>query len=167
MSPKGETHWSSREVAERVGVSKSTVLRVWGDHDLQSHRIRGFKYSTDPELEQKPTDVVGLDLYPPKKAMVLCVDDKSQIQALEGTQPLLPMRPGQVERRTHDYVRHRTATLFAALDFATGEVTGGPMPATATRSSSSSSNSSPGAIRGASSTSCSTTTGSTSTPSSW
>jgi transposase len=122
--PKGETHWSSREVAERVGVSKSTVLRVWGDHDLQPHRTRGFKYSTDPELEQKVTDVVGLFLHPPEKAVVLCVDEKSQIQALDRTQPLLPMRPGQVERRTHDYVRHGTATLFAALDIATGEVTG-------------------------------------------
>ena len=108
--PKGETHWSSREVAERVGVSKSTVLRVWGDHDLQPHRTRGFKYSTDPELEQKVTDVVGLYLHPPEKAVVLCVDEKSQIQALDRTQPLLPMRPGQVERRTHDYVRHGTAT---------------------------------------------------------
>jgi len=94
--PKGETHWSSREVAERVGVSKSTVLRVWGDHDLQPHRTRGFKYSTDPELEQKVTDVIGLYLHPPEKAVVLCVDEKSQIQALDRTQPLLPMRPGQV-----------------------------------------------------------------------
>jgi transposase len=122
--PKGETHWSSRAVADRVGVSKSTVLRVWRDHDLQPHRTRGFKFSTDPELEAKVTDVIGLYLHPPEKAVVLCVDEKSQIQALDRTQPLLPMRPGQLERRTHDYVRHGTATLFAALDIATGEVTG-------------------------------------------
>jgi len=122
--PKGETHWSSREVAGRVGVSRSTVLRAWQDHDLQPHRTRSFKFSTDPELEQKVTDVIGLYLHPPEKAVVLCVDEKSQIQALDRTQPLLPMRPGQVERRTHDYVRHGTATLFAALDIATGEVTG-------------------------------------------
>ena len=122
--PKGETHWSSSAVAERVGVSSSTVLRIWREHDLQPHRTRSFKSSTDPLLEQKVTDVVGLYLHPPEKAVVLCVDEKSQIQALDRTQPLLPMRPGQPERRTHDYVRHGTATLFAALDIATGEVTG-------------------------------------------
>lgn len=123
--PKGETHWSSSAVAERVGVSASTVLRVWRDHDLQPHRTRTFKFSTDPNLEAKVVDVVGLYLHPPEKAAaVLCVDEKSQIQALDRTQPLLPMRPGQPERRTHDYVRHGTATLFAALDVATGEVTG-------------------------------------------
>ena len=122
--PRGETHWSSRAVADRVGVSKSTVLRIWQDQDLQPHRTRGFKFSTDPELEQKVTDVVGLYLHPPEKAVVLCVDEKSQIQALDRTQPLLPLRRGQVERRTHDYVRHGTATLFAALDIASGEVTG-------------------------------------------
>ncbi len=122
--PRGETHWSSRAVAGRVGVSKSTVLRIWQDHDLQPHRTRGFKFSTDPDLEPKVSDVVGLYLHPPEKAVVLCVDEKSQIQALDRTQPLLPLRQGQVERRTHDYVRHGTATLFAALDIATGEVTG-------------------------------------------
>lgn len=122
--PKGETHWSSSAVAGRVGVSRSTVQRVWQDHDLQPHRRRSFKYSTDPELDAKVNDVVGLFLHPPEKAVVLCVDEKGQIQALDRTQPLLPMRPGQVERRTHDYVRHGTATLFAALDIATGEVTG-------------------------------------------
>jgi transposase len=89
-----------------------------------THRTRGFKYSTDPELEQQVTDVVGLYLQPPEKAVVLCVDEKSQIQVLDRTQPLLPMRPGQVERRTHDYVRDGTATLFAARDIATGEATG-------------------------------------------
>ena len=122
--PKGETHWSSRAVAEKVGVSSTTVLRIWRDHDVQPHRTRTFKYSTDPELTAKVTDVIGLYLHPPEKAVVLCVDEKSQIQALDRTQPLLPLRPGQPERRTHDYVRHGTATLFAALDVATGEVTG-------------------------------------------
>jgi transposase len=122
--PKGETHWSSAAVAARVGVSSSTVLRIWRDNDLQPHRTRGFKYSTDPELDAKVRDVIGLYLHPPEKAVVLCVDEKSQIQALDRTQPLLPMRTGQVERHTHDYVRHGTATLFAALDIASGEVTG-------------------------------------------
>lgn len=123
--PRGETHWSCRAVADRVGVSRSTVLRIWQEHELQPHRTRSFKASTDPELEAKVTDVVGLYLHPPEKAAaVLCVDEKSQIQALDRTQPLLPMRPGQPEPRTHDYVRHGTATLFAALDVATGEVTG-------------------------------------------
>src|SRR6202023_2686014 len=98
--------------------------RVWREHDLQPHRTRGFKHSTDPELEAKVNDVIGLYLHPPEKALVLCVDEKSQIQALDRTQPLLPMRPGQVERRTHDYVRHGTATLFAALDIKTGTVIG-------------------------------------------
>ena len=122
--PRGETHWSSTAVAERVGVSATTVLRIWREQKIQPFRTRGFKFSTDPELVGKVTDVVGLYLHPPEKAVVLCVDEKSQIQALDRTQPLLPMRPGQVERRTHDYVRHGTATLFAALDVATGEVTG-------------------------------------------
>jgi transposase len=122
--PKGETHWSSRAVAELVGVSPGTVLRIWREQQIQPHRVRSFKSSTDPLLEQKVTDVVGLYLHPPEKAVVLCVDEKSQIQALDRTQPLLPMRPGQPERRTHDYVRHGTATLFAALDVASGEVTG-------------------------------------------
>lgn len=123
--PRGETHWSSRAVAERTGVSRGTVLRIWQEHELQPHRTRSFKVSTDPELEAKVIDVVGLYLHPPEKAaVVLCVDEKSQIQALDRTQPLLPMRLGQPERRTHDYVRHGTATLFAALDVATGEVTG-------------------------------------------
>lgn len=122
--PKGETHWSSRAVAARVGVSPGTVLRIWREQQLQPHRTRSFKASTDPQLEEKVTDVIGLYLHPPEKAVVLCVDEKSQIQALDRTQPLLPMRPGQPERRTHDYVRHGTATLFAALDVASGEVTG-------------------------------------------
>jgi transposase len=122
--PKGETHWSSRAVAAKVGVSSTTVQRVWIEHKLQPHRTRGFKFSTDPQLEEKVHDVIGLYLHPPEKAVVLCVDEKSQMQALDRTQPLLPMKPGQVERRTHDYKRHGTATLFAALDVASGEVTG-------------------------------------------
>ena len=122
--PKGMTHWSSRLVARRVGVSFSTVQRIWRERRLQPHRTRSFKFSTDPQLVQKVTDVVGLYLHPPEKALVLSVDEKSQIQALDRTQPLLPMRPGQVERHTHDYVRHGTTTLFAALDVATGQVTG-------------------------------------------
>ena len=121
---RGHTHWSSREVAREVGVSATTVLDTWREEGLKPHRTRGFKYSTDPELEAKVTDVIGLYLHPPEGALVLCVDEKSQIQALDRTQPLLPMKPGQVERRTHDYVRHGTATLFAAFDIATGTVTG-------------------------------------------
>src|SRR5450759_163894 len=124
-APKdGSTHWSARRLGARFGISHSTVLRIWKDHGLQPHRTRSFKFSPDPDLVDKVTDIVGLYLHPPEKAVVLCVDEKSQIQALDRTQPLLPLRRGQVERRTHDYVRHGTATLFAALDIATGEVTG-------------------------------------------
>jgi len=122
--PRGKTHWTSREVADRVGVSQTTVSRVWRTHRLQPHRTRSFKFSADPALVEKVTDVVGLYLHPPEKAIVLCADEKSQIQALDRTQPMLPLRPGQVERRTHDYVRHGTTTLFAALELATGTVTG-------------------------------------------
>ena len=121
---RGKTHWTSREVADRVGVSQTTVCRVWREHRLQPHRTRSFKFSTDPELVEKVTDVIGLYLHPPEKAIVLCADEKSQIQALDRTQPMLPLKPGQVERRTHDYVRHGTTTLFAALELATGTVTG-------------------------------------------
>ena len=124
-APKdGSTHWSARRLGARFGISHSTVLRIWKDHGLQPHRTRSFKFSPDPDLVDKVTDIVGLYLHPPEKTVVLCVDEKSQIQALDRTQPLLPMRPGQVERRSHDYVRHGTTTLFAALDVATGEVTG-------------------------------------------
>ncbi len=122
--PKGMTHWSTRTLADHLGVGRSTVQRVWRDCRLQPHRSRSFKYSNDVELDAKVTDIVGLYLHPPEKAIVLSVDEKSQIQALDRTQPLLPMRPGQVERHTHDYVRHGTTSLFAALDVATGEVTG-------------------------------------------
>lgn len=122
--PPGMTHWSTRTLASQLGLSQATVQRIWKEHRLQPHRSRSFKFSQDPELVEKVTDVVGLYLEPPKNAIVLSVDEKSQIQALDRTQPLLPMRPGQPERRTHDYKRHGTTTLFAALEIATGEVTG-------------------------------------------
>jgi transposase len=122
--PVARTHWSARRLAETVEPSKSTVHRIWKNHDLQPHRQDTFKYSTDPLLEEKVIDVVGLYLNPPENALVLSVDEKSQIQALERTQPLLPMRPGSAERRTHDYRRNGTLTLFAALDIATGTVVG-------------------------------------------
>jgi transposase len=119
----GVTHWSSRLLARRLGVSHVTVTRVWRAYGLKPHRTETFKVCTDPELEAKITDIVGLYLHPPEGAVVLCVDEKSQIQALERTQPILPLRPGLPERATHDYVRHGTATLFAALEVATGRVT--------------------------------------------
>lgn len=122
--PEGATHWSTRTLAEQLEVSHMTVHRVWRDAGLKPHRSRGFKFSNDPDLEAKVNDVVGLYLNPPDRAVVLSIDEKSQIQALDRTQPLLPMKPHQVERRTHDYKRHGTTTLFAALDVATGEVTG-------------------------------------------
>lgn len=119
----GVTQWSSRLLARRLGVSHVTVTRVWRTHGLKPHRTQTFKFSTDPDLERKITDVVGLYLHPPEGAVVLCVDEKSPIQALERTQPILPLRPGLAKRATHDYVRHGTATLFAALEVATGRVT--------------------------------------------
>ena len=121
----GSTHWSSRRLAQHLGTSHATVHRIMRDAGLQPHLTRTFKFSTDPHLEEKVRDVVGLYLNPPENAIVLSVDEKTQIQALDRTQPLLPMRPGQVARHTHDYVRHGTTTLFAALDLATGAVTGG------------------------------------------
>ena len=122
--PEGRTHWSAARLAEEVAASASTVLRVWRRNNLQPHRTETFKYSTDPLLEEKVIDIVGLYLNPPEGALVLCIDEKSQIQALERSQPLLPMAPGSPERRTHDYRRHGTATLFAALNIATAEVLG-------------------------------------------
>ena len=119
----GVTHWSSRLLADHLKVDSSTVLRTWRHHRVQPWRAETFKFSTDPELIAKVTDVVGLYLNPPENAIVLSVDEKSQIQALDRTQKTLPMQPGQAERRTHDYVRHGTTTLFAALQVATGEVT--------------------------------------------
>lgn len=122
--PKDATHWSTRSMAKASGLSQSTVSRIWRAFSLQPHRSESFKLSTDPLFIEKVRDIVGLYLDPPDRALVLCVDEKSQIQALDRTQPLLPMRPGQVERRSHDYRRHGTTTLFAALDVKTGEVIG-------------------------------------------
>jgi transposase len=122
--PKDATHWSTRSMATASGLSQSAISRIWRAFALQPHRTETFKLSTDPLFIEKVRDIVGLYLNPPDRAMVLCVDEKSQIQALDRTQPLLPMRPGQIERRTHDYVRHGTTSLFAALDVKTGEVIG-------------------------------------------
>src|SRR5512135_1862854 len=119
----GVTHWSSRLLAAELGISNVKVAQVWREHGLQPWRMETFKFSTDPELEAKVRDVVGLYLNPPDKAVVLCVDEKSQVQALDRTAPILPLRPGIPERQTHDYVRHGTTTLFAALEVATGKVT--------------------------------------------
>ncbi len=118
----GVTHWSSRLLARHLGVSDFTVSTTWKKWGLQPWRSETFKFSTDPELEAKIRDVVGLYLSPPDKAVVLCIDEKSQIQALDRTAPILPIRPGVPEKQTHDYVRHGTTTLFAALEVATGKV---------------------------------------------
>jgi len=123
-TPENATHWSTREMARRVGVSAATVHRVWRAFGLQPHRSKGFHLSNDPLFVEKVRDIVGLYLNPPEHAVVLCVDEKSQIQALDRKQPILPMQPGQPERRTHDYRRHGTTTLFAALDIAAGTVIG-------------------------------------------
>jgi putative transposase len=120
--PEGETHWSCRGMAKATGLSKSTVQRVWSAFGLQPHRQESFKLSTDPFFIEKLRDIVGLYLNPPENAVVLCVDEKSQCQALERSQPMLPMGLGYVEGVTHDYVRHGTTTLFAALDIANGQV---------------------------------------------
>jgi transposase/AraC-like DNA-binding protein len=123
-SPEGATDWSIRAMAKRVGVSRSTVNRIWRAFGLQPHRSETFKLSTDPLFIEKVRDIAGLYLNPPERALVLCVDGKSQIQALDRTQPLLPMSLGSAERRTHEYLRHGTSSLFAALDVATGQVIG-------------------------------------------
>lgn len=120
----GVTHWSSRLLAARLKVDHATVAAVWKEYGVRPWKAETFKFSTDPELVAKVTDVVGLYLAPPEDAVVLCVDEKSQIQALDRTQKTLPMQPGHAEQRTHDYVRHGTTTLFAALEVATGQVTG-------------------------------------------
>lgn len=122
--PENATHWSTRTMAARTGLSYPTVYRIWRAFGLQPHRTEAFKLSSDPQFIEKVRDIVGLYLSPPEHTLVLCVDEKSQIQALDRTRPLLPMRPGQVERRTHDYMRHGTTTLFAALDARTGQVIG-------------------------------------------
>lgn len=123
-TPKNATHWSTREMARYVGVSQATVQRIWRAFGLQPHRSESFHLSNDPLFVEKVRDVVGLYLNPPEHAVVLCVDEKTQIQALDRKQPILPMLPAQPERRTHDYRRHGTTTLFAALDIATGKVIG-------------------------------------------
>jgi transposase len=121
-TPEDATHWSTRSMARRSGLSQSAISRIWRAFALQPHRTETFKLSRDPLFIEKVRDIVGLYLDPPDKALVLCVDEKSQIQALDRSQPLLPMRPGQIERRTHDYVRHGTTSLFAALDVKTGGI---------------------------------------------
>lgn len=122
--PKNATHWSTRGMAEACGLSRETVGRIWRTFELQPHRTETFKLSKDPLFIDKVRDIVGLYMNPPDRALVLCVDEKSQMQALERSQPILPMRSGQAERRAHDYVRHGTSTLFAALDIASGKVIG-------------------------------------------
>lgn len=123
-TPSKSTHWSVRLMAERVGLPSTTIHRIWQAFSLQPHRAETFRLSNDPHFVDKVVDIVGLYMSPPAHAVVLCVDEKSQIQALERNQPVLPMQPGQAERRTHDYTRHGTTTLFAALNVATGEVIG-------------------------------------------
>lgn len=126
--PAGHTHWSTRTMAERAGVSKDTVRRIWNELGIQPHRIDTFKVSNDPAFTEKLIDVVGLYLDPPTKAVVLCMDEKSQIQALDRTQASLPMKPGRAGTMTHDYKRNGTTTLFAALDVLTGKVIGQCLP---------------------------------------
>ena len=123
-APKDATHWSTRSMAAEVGLTQSAVHRIWRAFGLQPHRAETFKLSKDPQFVAKVRDVVGLYLNPPERAVVLCVDEKSQIQALDRTQPILPMQPGLPERATHDYKRHGTSSLYAALDVSTGEVIG-------------------------------------------
>ena len=123
-TPEDATHWSLRSMAKKTGYAPSTIHRIWQAFGLQPHRTETFKLSTDPLFVDKVRDIVGLYMAPPDRALVLCVDEKSQIQALDRSQPMLPMQPGQVERRTHDYKRHGTTSLFAALDTATGTIIG-------------------------------------------
>jgi transposase len=127
-TPRDATQWSVRAMAAEQKVSSATVQRIWKKHKLQPHRVESFKFSTDPQFAQKVRDMVGLYVNPPDKAMVLSVDEKSQIQALDRTQPILPLRPGLPERQTHDYQRHGTTTLFAALNVLAGTVIGECLP---------------------------------------
>lgn len=122
--PKNATHWSTREMAAQTGLSQSAIFRIWNTFGLQPHRSETFKLSTDPLFVEKTRDIVGLYMSPPERAIVLCVDEKSQVQALDRTQPIFPMRPGVPERQTHDYLRHGVTSLFAALNIATGQVIG-------------------------------------------
>lgn len=122
--PEGATHWSVRTMADRVGVSPASVQRIWSELGLRPHLTETFKVSNDPRFEEKLVDVVGLYLHPPDKAVVFCMDEKSQVQALDRTQPSLPMKPGRAGTMTHDYKRHGTTTLFAALNVLTGNVIG-------------------------------------------
>jgi transposase len=122
--PQGETHWSTRSMAKKVGLTQTAVSRIWRAFGLQPHRSDGFILSNDPLLVDKVRDIVGLYMCPPTNALVLCVDEKSQIQALQRSQPVIPMQIGQTELQTHDYARHGTTTLFAALNHATGNVIG-------------------------------------------
>jgi len=124
VKPRGATHWSCRTMADRHKVSSATVQRIWDAHGLQPHRVETFKLSTDPEFVEKLTDIVGLYLNPPDKAAIICVDEKSQIQALDRTQPGLPMKRGRCGTRTHDYKRHGTTSLFAALNVLEGTIIG-------------------------------------------
>lgn len=124
----GSTHWSVRRLAAATGLSATTVHRIWRAHKLKPQQVRSFKFSRDPRLAEKIVDVVGLYLDPPKGALVLCVDEKTQIQALDHTQPTLPMKLGKAQRMTHDYKRNGTTSLYAALEIATGEVTGACYP---------------------------------------
>lgn len=126
--PDGTTHWSVRRLASATGISPTTVHRIWREHKLKPHQVRSFKFSNDPQLAEKVIDVVGLYLDPPEGALVLCVDEKTQIQALDRTQATLPIKPGKAARMTHDYKRNGTTSLYAALEIATGEVTGACYP---------------------------------------
>jgi transposase len=122
--PHAATHWTVRTLARHLGISRTMVHRVWQRFDIQPHRVEKFKISNDPQFEEKVHDIVGLYLNPPDRALVLCVDEKSQIQALDRTAPILPLRPGLPERQTHDYKRHGTTTLFAAFNIVNGKVMG-------------------------------------------
>jgi len=120
--PKAAIHWSTRRLAKEVGLSRASVHRIWKEYGLQPHRVETFKFSTDPDFDRKLAHIVGLYLDPPERALVLCVDEKSQVQALNRTQLLLPMWPGLPARRTRDYTRHGTTSLFAALEVGRGKV---------------------------------------------
>jgi len=128
QKPESSTHWSTRTMAERCGLSRQAISRIWRAFGLKPHRSESFTLSTDPLFVEKVRDVVGLYLDPPGNALVLCVDEKTQVQALERSQPVLPMRPGRAERRTHDYYRHGTLALFAALNVATGQIISATKP---------------------------------------